>query len=953
MLKDPGNRFLLIFCLCCSTLLITGCQGCRDDSQKTAEEKRKEEEERKEAEKPSFQSEEAVFYPGQYDEVIRNNRTKRGHWVSADYRITANKFDVQGELLATSSTTTAPVQVEFTDYFPVSKRPFSIPKGEQKILSTSVFLPRRDKGVSENVSFILNRNSGGLAMLNELHGVRLMKSFQYHMVVLTKRPDAYTYLNVIDSVVLPESEIGLKAPRFYMVVRTDPANEPIALPRYSLNWTTISYLIWDDLDVDQLDEDQQQALIDWLHFGGQLILSGPDCLDKMAGTFLEPYLPAKFAGTKNLTEEDFSEVNQNWAIKDKNQDIRRVINVDDKSPILGVKFDLHPDATTVTGTGQIVVERQIGRGRIVATAFSMDDKPILRWPSFRSFFNGALLRRPPREFGPTALGSLVHTWTTDQTTIFDPLVGTGLRYLSRDLSDSVGTEKRGTPIDAEVLTEEISGFIASARPTYSFKETKDDRFRAAHASNSEERNLQDHRRYGGFVHDSQSGTAGWNDLSGVSNAARETLKNSAGITPPDSDFVLQMLALYLLVLVPVNWAIFRMIGRVEWAWIAAPLIAIAGAFTVARMASLDIGFVRSNTQVGCLEIFADYPRAHVAQYSALYTSLSTGYDLELDNPSAQSLPFGDPSRKWREKTPSPVTLRRTLNRRMEGFQVQSNSTGMLHTELMYDLGGVISFKQSDSSIEVLNATEIDLEQAAVIRRTDEGVLQGAWIGDLLSNSQTDLTEFESIESAYQPWESTLYLKPDLVESYWAKLSEEAKLDENGETYRRLGDAKEILPELAKEWDLFLQTAARNVNESGDALLEASLTYPLFTKIMKQMVREDRLSVRQIFQAVTENLAVAPGESRLLAVSDQSIGNNRFEPASTQTQQQTLVVVHLQRPALEAAAPDVNAVEDFTGGRSNLDWFSDDEDWDQEGAGESEEETEDDGSKTETADDSEN
>ena len=128
----------------------------------------------------------------------------------------------------------------------------------------------------------------------------------------------------------------------------------------------------------------------------------------------------------------------------------------------------------------------------------MDDKPILRWPSFRSFFNGALLRRPPREFGPTALGSLVHTWTTDQTTIFDPLVGTGLRYLSRDLSDSVGTEKRGTPIDAEVLTEEISGFIASARPTYSFNETKDDRFRAAHASNSEERNLQDHRRYGGL-----------------------------------------------------------------------------------------------------------------------------------------------------------------------------------------------------------------------------------------------------------------------------------------------------------------------------------------------------------------------------------------------------------------------------------------------------------------------
>ena len=75
-----------------------------------------------------------------------------------------------------------------------------------------------------------------------------------------------------------------------------------------------------------------------------------------------------------------------------------------------------------------------------------------------------------------------------------------------------------------------------------------------------------------------------------------------------------------------------------------------------------------DSQVGCVEIFADYPRAHVAQYSALYTSLSTRYDIDLDNPSAQSLPLGNRSKRWKEKTNVPVVFRRTINNRLEGLQ---------------------------------------------------------------------------------------------------------------------------------------------------------------------------------------------------------------------------------------------------------------------------------------------
>ena len=126
------------------------------------------------------------------------------------------------------------------------------------------------------------------------------------------------------------------------------------------------------------------------------------------------------------------------------------------------------------------------------------------------------------------------------------------------------------------------------------------------------RRLGDYWHYGGYQHDQQAGNAGWNDQSGISNAARQTLISSAGITPPSSKFVLQMLAVYLVVLVPLNWLVFRTMGRVEWAWIAAPIIAIAGAFAVAKMASLDIGFVRSNTQVALLEVYNGHQRGHLS-----------------------------------------------------------------------------------------------------------------------------------------------------------------------------------------------------------------------------------------------------------------------------------------------------------------------------------------------------
>ncbi len=85
--------------------------------------------------------------------------------------------------------------------------------------------------------------------------------------------------------------------------------------------------------------------------------------------------------------------------------------------------------------------------------------------------------------------------------------------------------------------------------------------------------------------------------------------------------------------------LFRALGRVEWAWVAAPLIAVVCTVTVIRLAQLDIGFVRLQTEVAVAEIQGDYPRADVTRYDALYTSLTTYLRPAMRRSRRGVLPF--------------------------------------------------------------------------------------------------------------------------------------------------------------------------------------------------------------------------------------------------------------------------------------------------------------------------
>jgi hypothetical protein len=123
----------------------------------------------------------------------------------------------------------------------------------------------------------------------------------------------------------------------------------------------------------------------------------------------------------------------------------------------------------------------------------------------------------------------------------------------------------------------------------------------------------------------------------------------------------------------------------------------------------------------------------LTRYTALYSSLSTSYDVRFASPSALALPFALDQQVLAGQT-SGVTFTTLGVRTLAGYRVASNSTGMVHSEEMFDLGGDILLTGEAASPTVQNRTSLKLSRAVVIRRrTDAGgrsIDETAWLGNV-------------------------------------------------------------------------------------------------------------------------------------------------------------------------------------------------------------------------------
>ena len=953
---QPALRAAATTVLILSLVSITGCGGCQSKEEKekqAAKEKleKKEKEKKKKKRKLDFESMPPVALPGiltdpvkmlrrakvvrndpvqkEIDKLrsfsIRKNYAKPGHWQDIRFQANANHFDIEGQLFSGAipgAATNRFLPVEGTKYTPITKRPAALPKGKWKTFDSSLFIPLREESfATTSVRCGFNRSNGSATPFLNFNSLRAMTPDQHHLVLLTNRQDKYKYLEVAPSIKLPglNTDSRPNTPS-YVIIASDP-QFPVPLPRHALYWTTIAYLIWDDLDPDSLDLDQQAAMIDWLHFGGQLILSGPDCVQRLEKSFLADYLPARADQAVNLTSDDLATLNSKWSLPEKNaKGKNRELQILKQTPLLGVNFQPHTDAQFIEGSGDLVVERQLGRGRIVATSFSLAAPAVRSWRSFDSFLNNVLLRRPARTFFETSGAydfneSVGFRWKNDSAPMREPLLHTGLRFLSRDLA--VQGTKRESLVDyyqdqesGEDKEDEIAEF--GYDPGLTSK------------SQTGTRNLSDYWHYGGYDFDAQAGIGGWSDFAGVADAARSTLQEAAGITPPSGNFVLLLLAGYLFVLVPLNWAIFWLVGKVEYAWIAAPIIAVIGALVVIRMASLDIGFSRSNTQVALLEIPADYERGHLTEYSALYTSLSTAYRIELDGKGGLALPFpSDRSKTFRPSEQVPLMLDKSVANTMSGVQIQSNTTELIHAENIFDAGGKIGLKIDVSGeITLMNGTDL----------TFKNVLIACGTAPVRSNSKTKKSIRNQKTNAQQLPKPVAKLA--MIESISPKSQIKITFgdtDQLFDDYRSLPvmthskrDAEKLwkdnfdvavsvpvdqlaeLPELQDKWPQYSDRFSVQLSDSGDS----EVARDVFVDAYERFNPSNTVSLGRIFDCVFDNLNLGANEYRMFASTDEKLGQTKIDPSSTQTDRQTLVVAHLSPPSLPKVGRDSNSAGDL-------------------------------------------
>ncbi len=752
---------------------------------------------------------------------------KPGHWATGSERMRAIYQDFVGE--SATSVVNARGEAYPVDGTPVvleSTRPVTLAKGQPKEIATTFLVPQSSQAMQ--VRSELTERGFGRSLRTQVPVAR-MPSYQYYFVVLAKEPSRYTLVKTLDSVNVPwdgETEVDdTDDPLHYRVVSL-AADRVIPLPDNPLTWTSIAYVLWDEVDPKLFTPEQARALVDWLHWGGQLIVSGPDSLNRLRGSFLEPYLPATSGGSRQIAADDLRELNRNWMIHSPHggQPLAP------KPPWSGIELVESPDQKKLDllgrTTGGLIVERRVGRGRIVVSAMQLAERDLVNWKSgFESLFNGGILRRPQREYRPGYYGDLTLAWADPEliNRRLDARLTTGLRYFTRDLG--VDTNYRYV----DVTDPNIAAGLPGQPPI---------------------RELRPPENAGGL--------GAWNDFSATASAARESLVDAAGVEVPDTSFVVICLTMYLVALVPLNWLVFNAIGRVEWAWIAAPVIAVLGTWAIVDRARLDIGFVRAQTELGVLELQPNYDRGLLARYTALYTSLSTTYDLKFENLSAVAAPFSTsdkPQGPAAAEGGAVCRYERFDAVRLAGVFVPSNTTNMVHSEQMLPLQGAIRLDRSVSQgrQQIENRSQLWLHSVAIVERT-------------ASAEETDVAG----------------AKPPALRGFWI-----------GEL--RPGESRPAS---------FAMPIVVGKDESPFAKERAA---------EERLQNVPRLNLEPLFRLALDVNSFEPGERRLVGRLDEVLTGETVSPEASQVRGAVLVVAHLDYGSGPAPLPDLNTRQDVAKG----------------------------------------
>jgi hypothetical protein len=645
---------------------------------------------------------------------------KANHWLAMTIEVRSSREDFAG------SVRTQPISIHGSQRDVIFARPVDLDRNTPTRMSFPMFMPPgfMPRKVSKLIDLDLYRDGGLRPTEIWQANVRAMEPHQMSVVVLARDAGTYTGWGKMMAGIpssISRDATSLDRGRYYRFVLNEKlnagndttlTNRPL-LPPSMLYWTTISHVIWDGQDPDALDVDQQRAMIDWLHWGGQLVIVGgaDSRIGLLRESFLAPFLPADPGGTNRqfdaqttkplaeayrppyrpvdtLNEEDREGLDlerrraqrAEWAVKpgpstpyyDPATPVLPLAN----TPLFVTGLRPRPGATTIPfGSDKethLAVEWRVGRGRVTILATNPSDPALSRWRGLDTLVRRVVMRRPEEVRPPP------RTLGGDVAKV--PMIsGPDLSWFRLAARDTGGPyDISPTPSNSDLAMGILPG--------------------------------------GGLIDDiyPTKETATWTDLSIIPSMAREMLEKASGIRIPNFSFVAKSLAVYLVLLVPANWLVFRGLGRKEWAWLIVPPLALVMALSIERLAAYDLGFSRGRDEIAILEMQAEYPRGHLTRIGALASTGRDNFRIEFPNDlNAVCLPLAySASRAEQRETSSfefmPVPA-------LTDFRVQPRSISYYRSEQMVGLPGPIRMIEVESTGPVIeNRTRLVLRDVSVI-----------------------------------------------------------------------------------------------------------------------------------------------------------------------------------------------------------------------------------------------
>ncbi len=263
---------------------------------------------------------------------------------------------------------------------------------------------------------------------SSLDPISELQSQEYALVLLSKRPNDWLFLNANDWTELYMQDAFEENKLRWLRVMRPNAKDLEQLPESLLEWTTTSIMIWDDLRPDQLTEAVQQGVMDWLYWGGTLIINGPTAIDQLRATPFETILPLTDTKLTEIPNESLAQMVENWTVKDDVSGAEAVRKIRMMGSVAGVSGTEVEGAEEATNTAKMVWRKRFGRGMVVMTRFNLDAPWMQGWRSNSAFMNGAVCQLPPR----TIVDGRMVIANRERGTERSPHVVTNLRLFSRD-----------------------------------------------------------------------------------------------------------------------------------------------------------------------------------------------------------------------------------------------------------------------------------------------------------------------------------------------------------------------------------------------------------------------------------------------------------------------------------------------------------------------------------------